>query len=210
MCVALGTRGCQSNLRGRVSSECSVRGDTEPTVLKFLKRLFGANPPAPETAEQAVRRLLATLPSCPRYVVGASPSYGNERYRGEVLLDTEELLPWAQKRAGNSYGSYPDIQAAADALPIWLRAADRSNAQPAYLPAPFVDLLSSSIGEFAGAGGTLVSCPDCGSRYGEILKEKLNVERQSIVSRWTDEWYCPKGHLLYRANQETRINLGRR
>jgi len=177
-------------------------------MVGFFGKLFGRDPSSSETPEQTVRRLLTTLPKCSKFVVGASPKYGNEQYRCEVLISAIDLLPWAQRNAESRFSSDPEDQAANEALPIWLRSANASDVGPTYVPVPFVNVMSSFIADFVEKGIAQIQCPDCSKGYQKISTEKRNVVKGGTTSTWTDEWFCPNGHLLYRADQRIHIYRG--
>jgi hypothetical protein len=93
------------------------------------------------------------------------------------------------------------------ALPIWLRGFDSSNLIPSEIPSAFSHVLRPYILDFIHNDIAAVTCVDCGCIINDIAMTRKNDRRVMTWSWWTDEWYCPEGHLLYRQDHELHLHV---
>jgi ssDNA-binding Zn-finger/Zn-ribbon topoisomerase 1 len=177
-------------------------------MIGFIKKLLGREGPTFDI-EKAVGRYLLTLPPCTAKVVIVSPKYGDKHYRCELIVDTDGLVPWAEHHAQSVWSSNKEEQAARKALPIWLRSANLNDPAPTYVSPHFVEVLQPYALDFINEGIVDVICPDCRRVVGDIVMKKLNERREDTWLWWTDEWYCPNDHLLYREDHELHFHLWR-
>lgn len=178
-------------------------------MIGFIKKLFGREEPPSFDIEKVVGRYLLNLPPCSAKIVVASPKYGDQHYRCELIVDADGLLPWAEHHAQAVWSSDQEEQAARQALPVWLRGANLSDPALTYVPTYFVEVLRPYALNFINEGISEVFCPVCRQVVEDIVMKKLNERREGTWSWWTDEWYCPKGHLLYREDHELHLHLRR-
>jgi hypothetical protein len=164
--------------------------------------------PPPFFFENAVGKYLLTLSPCTAKVVVASPNYGDQHYRCEVIADAARLTPWAEHHAEAVWSLDNDEQAARKALPFWLRGANVDVA-PSYIPPLFVAVLRPYALDLINEGIAQVLCQECRRIVRDIAMKKLNESYAgSLWAQWTDEWHCPSGHLLYREDHDIHIHRG--
>ena len=175
--------------------------------MGFFGRLFQRNEPRPdsETPEQRVNRLYRTLPQAASKLLVAGPTYGDEEYLGDVLIDSKALRSWAAKHAEGTYVSDPERQAAVEVLPVWLRAVDEADEHPTKVPAAIASNLRTYLHDFFSLGIAEIYCPKCGHTYSDMVQERHRQETSPVHSDVTNEWYCLKGHLLHRARSHTHF-----
>lgn len=176
-------------------------------MLGFLKKLIGPSKPPPFDLEKAVGNYLLNLQKCSSKVVVISPKYGDRNYKCDVIVDADGLLPWAKHHAEAVWSGNQEEQAARLALPLWLQGADPKNQAPSYVPPYFISVLRPYTLDFINKGIAEIACPECNGIVADVKMKKLNEKREGTWSFWTDEWYCPKGHLLYREDHELHYHL---
>lgn len=170
---------------------------------KFLQRQGTSQ--VLETPEQAVQRLYRSLPKCTARLLVAGPAYKDDEYFGDVLVDANALRPWATRHAEGSYCSDPERQAAAETLPIWLRSYDALDEQPAKLPISMLENLRPYIPAFFDMGIATIYCEKCQHSYSDMVQEIRRVDEGPTHRDATHEWFCLKGHLLYRYRSHTHL-----
>ena len=175
--------------------------------MSLFRKLFGAKSSAAstETPEQAVQRVLRSLPKCTSKILVAGPTYGDDEYMGDVLVEAAGLRLWAVRQSEGSYHSDPEIQAASEVLPIWLRAADSADERPTPVPRSMIALMHAYVPDFFSMGIATIWCPNCEKRYSDMVQERKREDRDGTNFDATHEWYCLKGHLLYRRRSRTHI-----
>lgn len=175
--------------------------------MGLFSKLFGSKSSAAstETPEQSVQRLLRSLPKCTSKILVAGPTYGDDEYTGDVVVEAAGLRPWATRNAEGSYHSDPEVQAASEVLPIWLRAADSVDEQPTRIPRSMVSLMQDYVPNFFSMGIATIWCPNCGTCHSDIVRERKREDSGRTHFDATHEWYCPKGHLMYRHKSHTHI-----
>lgn len=177
-------------------------------MVAHLKKLFGREESPPLDIDKTVGRCLQSLPLCTAKVVVASPNYGDQHYRCEVIVDVDGLLLWAEHHAQSVWSSNQELQAARKALSLWLQGANRSDLAPSYVLPSFVAVLRPYAPNFVNQRIAHIVCPDCDRGIEDIERKGLNQQRTGAWLAWTDEWHCPKGHLLYREDHELHLYLG--
>lgn len=178
-------------------------------MLSILNKFLHRNDPPPFDTEKAVGKYLLEMPRCTARVVVASPRYDDKHYYGEIIVDAEGLLPWSEHHATAAWSSRRDEQAARQALPIWLRGADRSDRTPTYPPEPFIAVLEPYTLDFIQKGIAEIICLECGGIPCDVTRNKSN-ERSAGRSWhwWTDDWRCEQGHLIYHEDHEMHLYFG--
>lgn len=151
--------------------------------------------------ETAVNKYLLSLPRCTAKVVIASPQYGDKRYSCEIIINTDALVPWAEHHAQAVYSSDQDEQVARLALPVWLKKANIADTSSTYIFPHLIEVLRPYALDFITMGITEVVCPSCRQVVEDIEMKKDYIH---FMRPWTEEWYCPKGHLLYRQDHKAR------
>jgi hypothetical protein len=178
-------------------------------VRSIIRYLFHRNDPPQFDIEKAVGKYLLEMHRCSGRIVVASSKYDSEHYFGEVIVNAEDILPWAEEHSNSCWSSRKDEQAARKALPIWVRGADPKDMSATYPPRPFVAVLHPYTLDFILQGIAEVICNECGATSSDVSRMRLN---QRSVGRswrmWTDEWRCHQGHLIYRQDQELHIYFG--
>lgn len=169
------------------------------------KRIFRKPEPPRFDLEHAVGAYLLELPRCPARVVIASPRYDPKHYVGEIIANPQLLLPWAEHHAKAVWSLACQEQAARRTLPIWLRGADMTQADSAYLPNPFFQVLNHYIGSLISNGAAVAHCPECDRDIPDPVMEQLNKRMDGLWQCWTAEWRCDQGHLIYREDHELKF-----
>lgn len=177
-------------------------------MFTSLSRLLRRRKPPAFNVDEAVGRYLLDLPRCPAEVVVCSPKYDPKHYWGEVIADAKALLPWAEHHASAVMSLYGPHQAARFALPIWLRGTEPGG-DPAYLPEPFVSVVSPYRHDFIEKGIARVTCSRCSRTVTRVGMQKLDKVMIGATTRYTEEWRCDEGHLIYRENHEIRFFFAR-
>jgi hypothetical protein len=155
--------------------------------------------------EHAVGSFLLQLPRCPARVAIAGPRYDPKHYIGEIIANPQSLLPWAENHAVGVWSSNGLEQAARKALPIWLRGADMSQNEVAYLPEPFFQVLNHYVDTQIRSGTAIAHCPECNRDIPELVMEQLEKRMEGLWHCWTAEWRCDRGHLIYREAHELKF-----
>ena len=174
-------------------------------MRSFFRKLLGRAEPTKESPEQAVLRVLQSLPECSSSLLVAGPTTGDGEYLGDVFVSAQSLLPWATSQANGSYVSDPERQAMLEVLPIWLRSANSDIQSPTRIPRAMADNIRPYISDFMAEGYCRVFCTKCGSLQSSISEVRMKIDTGPTHSDSIDEWYCPSGHLLYRARNHTHI-----
>ena len=167
-------------------------------VIGYIKKLLEPKQAPPPDIDALAGQLLRTLPRCTARVVVASPNYGDQRYRADIVADTVSLLSWAEHHAQAVLGSMDEIQAAREALPVWLRDADLSNPAVSYVASPFVALLRPYAKGFISRSIAQALCSECRRFVRDVSFNTFNERNGDGWSWWIAEWHCSSGHLLYR------------
>jgi hypothetical protein len=175
------------------------------SMIGFIKKLLGREDPLPFDIEKAVGQLLLSLPRCSSKLVVASPNYGDEHYKCDVVVDANSLMPWAEHHAEAVWSSDNEAQAARRALPVWLRGANVIDLKPTFVPPAVVVVLRPYVSTFFEEGIAEAFCHDCRSSFRDVFKKRFNERLDGPWSFWTDEWHCPAGHLLYLQDHELHI-----
>jgi hypothetical protein len=175
----------------------------EIQMMEWMRRLSGRKAEAPKfDLEHAVGAYLLELPRCPSHVVIAGPRYDAKHFIGEVIADAALLLPWAEHHAEAVWSLACDEQAARKTLPIWLRGADLSQKEPAYLPAPFFQVLGPYAETLINKEVAVAHCPECGQAVSDLAMQQLDKRMVGTWHYWTAEWRCENNHLIYREDHE--------
>lgn len=174
-------------------------------MFGYVRKLAEPRQAPPEDSETLAAQLQATLPPCTARVAIASPSYGDPRYRADVVADTTSLLAWAEQYALTALDAIEEIQAARTVLPAWLSAADLSNPAVSYVCGPFIALLSPYAKGFIGKSIAQVLCGECRRLVREVAFNNFNQRNGDGWSWWIAEWRCAAGHLLYREDHGIRL-----
>lgn len=158
-----------------------------------------------DEVECAVDSVMRDLPRCSQSVITASPAYGDPHLKGDVIADTRKLLDWLEAATGESgYWSLQE-KVARSALKTWLKAADTMNEVPTSIHSSMTAFLQSHTYEFVKSGIASVYCRQCELLWTEILMNTLNKRDEGPYSYWTDDWRCPRNHVLYYADRELHI-----
>lgn len=175
--------------------------------MGFLTRLFQSTKRSirEETPEQRVMRMYRSLPPASAVLLVAGPGFGEDDYVGDVLVDSHALRPWAQEQAEGSYVSDPELQAALEALPIWLRSANQRDETPTKVHPAIAQNLRAYIPDFFKMGIAKIHCPQCNGLVADMVQEKHNENSSPVRIDVTHEWYCLKGHLLRRVRSHTHL-----
>lgn len=178
-------------------------------MFSIVKNLFHRNAPPPFDYEKAVGKYLLEMPRCTARVVVASPRYDNTHYFGEIIVDAEGMLPWAEHHATAVWSSCHNEHAARLALPIWLRGADKADRTPTYPPEPFIAVMGPYTLDFIQKGIAEAICLECGGIPCDLSRARSN-ERNAGRSWcwWTDDWRCEHGHLIYHEDHEMHFYFG--
>jgi len=96
-------------------------------------------------------------------------------------------------------------QAARKTLPIWLRGADMSLDESAYLPDPFFQVMNHYVDTLISNGMAIAHCPACNKDIPELVREQLDKRNDGLWHCWTAEWRCAQGHLIYREAHELKF-----
>jgi len=171
----------------------------------IFQRLFGGSQKAPESPEQAVLRIHATLPKCTSRLLVAGPAYGDAEYLENLFVRSSGLLPWSVSHAEGTYISDPERQAAVEVLPIWLRSADYTDDVPTKLTESIAANLRPYILDFMTQGLVEIHCRKCNKIYQNVERHSARVDEGPTHSDSTNEWYCGSGHLLYRSRSHTHL-----
>lgn len=174
-------------------------------MFGYIRKLIEPKEAVPADIEELAARLLHSLPRCTSRVVVASPGYGDPRYRADIVADTASLLPWAEHQVRAVLGSVDEVQAAREALPLWLRGADLSNAAVSRVAGPFVALLRPYAKDFISKSIAQALCRECRRFVGEVSFNSFNERNGDGWSWWIAEWHCASGHLLYREDHGLRV-----
>lgn len=169
----------------------------------FISKLFGKTAPV-EALEDAVIRIYKSLPECTSRLLIAGPAIGDTEFLENVYADAHSLLRWAESRASMSYGN-TEIQAYMDVLPIWLRSASASD-EPTIMPIQILEAIRPWATDLISSGIADVFCSKCNELRQEMERREVRPNRDGANSDKTVEWYCPSGHLLYRARSATHIS----
>ena len=173
-------------------------------MSRFIERLLKQKDPPPLDTAKAVEHLLPTLSRCTGRVVAASAQYDEKQYKCDVIVDTADLIPWAEHHACAVWCSKEEIQTARIAFPHWLRAANFSDLSLSYIAHPFFAVLHPYVSRFVKEGLAEVFCLKCRGSASDISIVRLNEREAGHWSWWTDEWRCATGHILYRKDNELR------
>lgn len=171
----------------------------------FVKRLLSGKQLPTFDLERAVGHALLQLPCCPNTLVVAGPEYDDANYTGDVFVEADGLLSWAEHHAETTSISSNDLQTALNVLPIWLRSADMSNDQPIVVDQAMADMLRPYILDFVNMDIVSMYCRKCGMAYKDFKMEKLNERNANPWYFWTDEWRCPSAHMLYREDHRVHF-----
>lgn len=179
-------------------------------MVGFVARFFGKKEEhVPFDLERAVGRTILRLPRCSDTLVVAGPEYDDPNYAGDVFVEADGLLPWAEHHAETTWISNDELQTALKVLPIWLRSADLLNHQPIVVDQSVADLVRAYIPTFVNMGIVSIYCRRCDVVYKKVEMEKYDDKRDGPWHHWTDEWRCPAGHLLYHEHHRTHIDIAR-
>ena len=175
-------------------------------MTEWIKRIFGKKPEPPKfDLEHAVGRYLLELPRSPARVVIAGPRYDEKHYFGEIVADAQLMLPWAEHHANAVWSLNYQEQAARKTLPLWLRGADMTQQEAAYLPDPFFQVFGVYAETLIGKNIAVAHCPECGIAVPKLAMAKLNERMEGLWHCWTSEWRCELGHLIYREDHELKF-----
>jgi hypothetical protein len=175
-------------------------------MMEWLWRFAGRKAEAPKfDLEHAVGAYLLELPRCPSRVVIAGPRYDAKHYFGEIIANPQLLLPWAEHHAKAVWSLACQEQAARRTLPIWIRGADMSQVDAAYLPAPFFQVLDHYVDSLISSGVAVAHCTECDRDIPDPVMEQLNKRMDGLWHCWTAEWRCDQGHLIYRDDHELKF-----
>lgn len=196
--------------------------------MSFLKRLFGDNRNPREKLfdeiinsgiksarenqkawdnfdeDAELKKYLAGLPRCSKYVLIASPFYELEGFNGEVVAYAAKLQPWMVDRVKGAT-KFGMAQVVFLATPQWLEQADLSNESITVLSPELLDNLSDYAYALVRDKIAFCRCSTCHKSYDDITMVKLNQREEGQKHFWTDEWRCPEGHIIYRKDTWIRL-----
>jgi len=177
--------------------------------MNFISKLFGKKPEPELDLEKAVGKYLLNLPRCHKNIVIVSPEYDKTHHTCEIIMSAETLLPWAEQHADAVWSTDQEVQAARNALPIWLRGFDTSTNTTSYVPHFIYKVLEPYILKFVNDGTAKIFCLECQSYITDVHMDKLDEKNIGGYSQWKDVWKCPQGHMLYQEEHEMHISTRR-
>ena len=174
-------------------------------MIRSVRKWFSAEKPRDLVIDRAVRTYLLNLPQCTENVVIVGRAYRDRNYRCDVIARADGLFAWAERHAKGVLSFDPQDHAARQALPLWLREANRNDASRSYVPPRFVAVMRPYVLDFINKGIAEIECPVCGAIVRDIEMTTLNERRNGPRVSWTDDWRCGAGHPLYWENHEVKF-----
>jgi hypothetical protein len=142
---------------------------------------------------------------CSSKILLCGPTYGDITYFGSFLLDSLAIKEWTLDHSKNVFSTNKLEQQARQFLPIWLDSVKSDSASfITLLDHPMRNVLVPYAFDFYTRGWLKVYCHQCCDEYDSIVDNEHDLLKFGNKSSWTDEWLCPKGHILHHKDQEVR------
>lgn len=171
-----------------------------------LKNLFRKRVvPPPFDIEKAVGHYLLTLPRCTSRVMVVSRRFQDQRFKYGLTVDTVSVAAWAENL---SWSNNVREQAAAQALQLWLRAADLTDRSVSYIDGNFFKVLCYHHEKFLKMPNAQVYCYECSKFVEDVTTTTTDLPMKEIFTCWRREMRCPEGHLMFQ--EETGAHFSRR
>lgn len=166
-------------------------------MLDYMRRKCGL----PTSREREIKRiaegLLSKHPRCHAKIYLAGPVFKDSNYFGDVIATTKRMIAWSEENAKSVWCPDSHNQAVRTSLPVLLSRFDPQILVPNKLQQDYADLVREFIPVMVEEQICEIHCPICNALALNIDQKKLNLD-PGVFRKWTEEWYCGKGHLLYR------------
>ena len=138
---------------------------------------------------------------CTRWVLVRGPAYGDETFRGSLIVDASQLEVWAAHDAEAGWSTDEANQQARVFLPGWLREADLEDESVTLLGKELRGVVEQYAQNFVAFSNTRTYCPECNALSEVVIANQNGRGTRTIV----EDWSCPAGHRVN--HEETRIMI---
>ena len=142
---------------------------------------------------------------CSRWILLDSSVYGRHVFEGDFLVDVEKIVSWSRNQVENTWTNQVNVEDAKIYFAEWISRADLKNDLPTLLDRYQQEFLKPHISTFISMKCFKVYCPSCANFYQEVIESGEKGGGAGKKISWTDEYQCPKGHLLYSQEEEIRL-----
>jgi len=143
---------------------------------------------------------------CSISILLAGPAYGDKTFFGSFLLNAVSVREWALDHSTSVWSTAHLEQQARVFLPTWLNGiTSDSNRYVTLIDLPMRQVLVPYTYDFYLKGWLSVYCHQCAVSYDSLIDNQHNQQKAGHTSNWTDEWLCPKSHILHHKDQEIRL-----
>ena len=139
---------------------------------------------------------------CTRWVLVRGPAYGDETFRGSLIVDASQLEGWAAHDAEAGWSTDEANQQARVFLPGWLREADLDDESVTLLGKEIRGVVEQYAQNFVAFSNTRTYCPECNALHSEVVIVNQNGRGTRTI---VEDWSCPAGHRVN--HEETRIMI---
>jgi len=165
-------------------------------IVKFLKKDY------PAIVSKDTYQIPTKKPN--RWAILNSPDYDKD-FIGTLLIDLTKMYDWSINHAEKTWTSHTPSQQAKEYFSKWIKDLDPNNNDITLLDEHQREFLKAYDLDFIQNGWFKFWCPTCLAWHTEIIESTKDSEHMGKTSKWTNEWFCPKNHLLVSKMQSIRI-----
>jgi hypothetical protein len=142
---------------------------------------------------------------CSPRILLCGPTYGDITFFGSFILEANAIKQWALEHSKNVYSTNKMNQQARQYLPTWLDSVKKESSNHiTLLDSTMRDVLVPYTFDFYTQGSLKIYCHQCSQEYDSLIDNEHDSHKYGNKSTWTDEWLCPKGHILHHKTHEVR------
>lgn len=140
-----------------------------------------------------------------RWAVLHGPCYGEKKFKGTLLIDLSKMLDWSKHHSKQTWTNQTATQEAKEYFPQWLAGIDLETEAITILDKDQYEFLKDYYSDFVDKDWHQIYCPQCKVIYKSLDRQTLNKENHGSQLKWTIQWKCILGHVLYRHDASIRL-----
>lgn len=142
---------------------------------------------------------------CTKWLLLEGKFYGNQNYRGAILVESKRLIPWSLQIL-NGVTFYPlSTEQAKLNFNSWLFGADAKDETVTILDSDLYSMLKHYVDNFARMNLVHCYCPDCKALHDSVIIKEIDIPDSVHHAQWHEIWCCPNHHVIYEEDQSIRI-----